>query len=169
MYHKALAVWRLSGDYEGQEAIFAASQAGSSGQTGAGDARGSEILGQLGRGTNQAASRLLPTVLVPTSDPELDDLVAALQGGRQVAFTQIPDAKGRYRRSFFTFAAVLRTKSAGDYYVLLYSAHRGALTCALDHIDDLLLTADLLENIGQYELAFRTARRAPPTPRLPCG
>jgi tetratricopeptide (TPR) repeat protein len=54
---------------------------------------------------------------------------------------------------------VLRNESAGDYYVLLYS--RIARYLRPDHIDDLLLTADLLENIGQYELAIEELQDVP--------
>ena len=156
MYHKALALASV-GDYEGAEAIFAANQSGSAGQTRRGVIARVEILGQLGR--NEQALALLTDSFGANSDPELDDLVAALQGDGQVAFTQIPDAKAGIAEVFFTFAAVLRNESAGDYYVLLYS--RIARYLRPDHIDDLLLTADLLENIGQYELAIQELQDVP--------
>ncbi|BDY16766.1 MAG: hypothetical protein CMN13_03730 [Roseobacter sp.] len=156
LYHKALALASV-GDYEGAEAIFASNQAGSAGQTRRGVIARAEILGQLGR--NEQALALLTDSFGASSDPELDGLVAALQGEGQVAFTQIPDAKAGIAEVFFTFAAVLRNESAGDYYVLLYS--RIARYLRPDHIDDLLLTADLLENIGQYELAIEELQDVP--------
>ena len=92
-------------------------------------------------------------------DPELETLMNALKGDEPVSFGQVPDAKAGIAEVFFTFASVLRNESAGDHYVLLYS--RIARYLRPDHIDDLLLTADLLENIGQYDLAMQELQAVP--------
>ena len=156
LYHKALALASV-GDFEGAEAIFGSNMAGSAGQTRRGVIARAEILGQLGR-KDQALS-LLAASFGDSMDPELETLMNALNGDAPVSFGQVPDAKAGIAEVFFTFAAVLRNESAGDHYVLLYS--RIARYLRPDHIDDLLLTADLLENIGQYDLAMQELQAVP--------
>lgn len=156
MYHKALALASV-GDFEGSEAIFASNLAGSAGQTRRGVIARAEILGQLGR--NDQALALIRGSFGGSLDPELEALIQALEAGAPVKFSHIPDAKAGISEVFFTFAAVLRSESAGDYYVLLYA--RIARFLKPDHIDALLLTADLLENLGQYDLAIEELANVP--------
>ena len=156
LYHKALALASV-GDFEGADAIFGSNMAGSAGQTRRGVIARVEILGQLGR-KDQALS-LLAASFGDIMDPELETLMNALKGDEPVSFGQVPDAKAGIAEVFFTFASVLRNESAGDHYVLLYS--RIARYLRPDHIDDLLLTADLLENIGQYDLAMQELQAVP--------
>ncbi|MEH6391623.1 MAG: tetratricopeptide repeat protein [Sulfitobacter sp.] len=156
LYHKALALASV-GDFEGADAIFGSNMAGSAGQTRRGVIARVEILGQLGR-KDQALS-LLAASFGDSMDPELETLMNALKGDEPVSFGQVPDAKAGIAEVFFTFASVLRNESAGDHYVLLYS--RIARYLRPDHIDDLLLTADLLENIGQYDLAMQELQAVP--------
>jgi len=156
LYHKALALASV-GDYEGAEAIFAENLAGSAAQTRRGVIARAEILGQLDRKAD--ALSLITASFGDTTDPELDALVTALQGDGPVSFTHIQNAKAGIAEVFFTFAAVLRNESAGDYYVLLYA--RVARFLRPDHIDALLLTADLLESLGQYDLAIKELQAVP--------
>ncbi|MBA96326.1 tetratricopeptide repeat protein [Sulfitobacter sp.] len=156
LYHKALALASV-GDFEGADAIFGSNMAGSAGQTRRGVIARAEILGQLGR-KDQALS-LLAASFGDSMDPELETLMNVLKGDEPVSFGQVPDAKAGIAEVFFTFASVLRNESAGDHYVLLYS--RIARYLRPDHIDDLLLTADLLENIGQYDLAMQELQAVP--------
>ncbi len=156
LYHKALALASV-GDFEGADAIFGSNMAGSAGQTRRGVIARVEILGQLGR-KDQALS-LLAASFGDSMDPELETLMNVLKGDEPVSFGQVPDAKAGIAEVFFTFASVLRNESAGDHYVLLYS--RIARYLRPDHIDDLLLTADLLENIGQYDLAMQELQAVP--------
>ncbi len=156
LYHKALALASV-GDFEGADAIFGSNMAGSAGQTRRGVIARAEILGQLGR-KDQALS-VLAASFGDSMDPELETLMNVLKGDEPVSFGQVPDAKAGIAEVFFTFASVLRNESAGDHYVLLYS--RIARYLRPDHIDDLLLTADLLENIGQYDLAMQELQAVP--------
>ena len=95
---------------------------------------------------------LIETSFGTATDPELDGLIAALKDEKPVPFTHVPDPLAGMAEVFFTFAAVLKSENAGDYYVLLYA--RVARYLRPDHLDALLLTADLLENLGQYKLAI---------------
>ena len=156
MYHKALALASV-GDFEGAEAIFASNAVGSAGQTRRGVIARAEILGQLNR--NDQALALLKSSFGEATDPELEALVVALEGEDPIRFTQTPDAKAGISEVFFTFAFVLRSESAGDYYVLLYAQIARYLNP--DHIDTLLLTADLLETLGQFDLAIAELATVP--------
>lgn len=148
-YHKALALASV-GDYESAEEIFGEGLVGSAGQTRRGVMAHAEILAQLGR--YDAALTLIRTSFGAGTDPELDMLIAALEAEEPVPFTHVPDPLAGMAEVFFTFAAVLKSENAGDYYVLLYS--RVARYLRPDHMDALLLTAELLENLGQYQLAI---------------
>lgn len=77
------------------------------------------------------------------------------------------DAKSSIAEVFFDFATALREKSAADDGVLHYA--RIARFLRPNHIDALLLTADLLKNLGQYDLAIQELQDVPAdNPRLSC-
>ncbi|MEP5727862.1 MAG: tetratricopeptide repeat protein [Sulfitobacter sp.] len=149
MYHKALALASV-GDFEGAEAIFGQAAAGTAGQTRRGVMAHAEVLAQLGR--YEDALAVLRASFGAATDVELDLMIASLEAGQAVPFTHVRDATTGIAEVFFTFAAVLRAEDAGDYYVLLYS--RIARHLRPDHVDALLLTAGLLENLRQNQLAI---------------
>ena len=156
MYHKALALASV-GDFEGSEAIFGDAGAGSAGQTRRGVMAHAEVLAQLDRFDD--AVILLRTSFGDATDPELDRMIAALEAKEKIPFSHVRDARAGIAEVFFTFAAVLKSEDAGDYYVLLYS--RTARYLRPDHIDALLLTAGLLENLGQSALAIDEYKNVP--------
>ncbi len=156
LYHKALALASV-GDFEGAEAIFGDAGAGAAGQTRRGVMAHAEVLAQLNR--YKDALTVLRTSFAGTTDPELDQMIAALEAKEDIPFTHVRDAQTGIAEVFFTFAAVLKSESAGDYYVLLYS--RIARYLRPDHVDALLLTAGLLENLGQNQLAIEEYRDVP--------
>jgi tetratricopeptide (TPR) repeat protein len=156
MYHKALALASV-GDFESAEAIFGAQSAGAAGQTRRGVMAHAEILAQLDRRAD--AIQVIEANFGGNTDPELDVLLTALKGDGEVPFTHVRDAKTGIAEVFFTFAAVLKSEDAGDYYVLLYT--RLARYLRPDHVDALLLTADLLEGLGQQDLAIQEYKDVP--------
>ncbi len=156
MYHKALALASV-GDYEGAEAIFGTEGAGAAGQTRRGVLAHAEILAQLDR--RDDAVLVLRTAFGDSSDPEIDQMIAALESGAEVPYSLARDAKAGIAEVFYTFAAVLKSESAGDYFVVLYA--RIARYLAPDNVDALLLTADLLENLGQFDLAIEVFKSMP--------
>ncbi|MEM7520886.1 MAG: tetratricopeptide repeat protein [Pseudomonadota bacterium] len=155
-YHRALALASV-GDYEGAEAIFATAAAGAAGQTRRGVMAHAEVLAQLER--HEDALTVLQASFGDATDPELDRMIARLEAKEAVAFTHAPDAKAGIAEIYFTFAAVLNAEDAGDYYVLLYA--RAARYLRPDHIDALLLTAELLEDLGQNDLASLEYKQVP--------
>lgn len=158
MYHKALALASV-GDFEGAEAIFASDAAGAVGQTRRGAIAHAEILAQLGRFAD--ATNVMTSNFPDGPEPERDQLLAKYASGETGAFDFVSGAKDGIAEVFFTFAAVLRSEAAGDYYVLLYA--RIARYLRADHADALLLTAGLLENLGQSDLAIEEFKSLPAT------
>ena len=156
MYHKASALASV-GDYEGAEAIFGAEDTGAANQTRRGVMARIEVLAQLDR--REDALALLRDSFGDATDPELDQVIAALEGDGPVPFTHVRDAKEGMAEVFFTFAAVLKNEAAADYYVLLFS--RIARYLRPDHIDALLLSAGLLESLEQYDLAIDEYKSIP--------
>ena len=156
LYHKALALASV-GDYEGAEEIFASEAAGAAGQTRRGVMAHAEVLAQLDR--HEDALTVLSTSFGESTDPELDAMIAALQAKETIPFTHVNNAVDGVAEVFFTFAAVLKSEAAGDYYVLLYT--RIARYLRPDHIDALLLTAGLLDDLGQNDLAIAEYKEMP--------
>ncbi len=149
MYHKALALASV-GDFESAEEIFASDGAGAAGQTRRGTIAHAEVLAQLGKFDDAVV--LMQTAFADGTDPELDMLIAKYQSGEVGPFDHVRGAKDGIAEVFFTFAAVLLSEGAGDYYVLLYARIAGFLRP--DEVDVVLLTAELLESVGQFDLAI---------------
>lgn len=152
-YHKALA-YATVGNYAAAEALFDQDAPGAAARTRRGVIARVEILSQLDR--NADAVQVIALTFNGSTDPELDTMIAKLEAGDKLPFTQAPTARAGLAEVFYTFAALLRAEQAGDYYTLLYA--RIARYLRPDHIDALLLTADLLEGLGQYELAIAEYR-----------
>lgn len=156
MYHKALALASI-GDFEGAEAIFGSAGAGAAGQTRRGVIAHTQVLAKLGR--HDEGLTVLRASFGDATDPELDLIIASLEAKEDIPFTHVTDARAGIAEVFFTFSAVLKSEAAGDYYVLLYT--RIARYLRPDHIDALLLTAGLLESLGQFDLAIAVYRDVP--------
>ncbi|MBB3993221.1 tetratricopeptide (TPR) repeat protein [Sulfitobacter undariae] len=152
-YHKALAYATL-GDYAAAEALFAKGAPGGAARTRRGVVARVEILSQLGR--NDDAIKLMEQTFNGASDLELDILISKLKADETLPFTLAPTARAGLAEVFFTFAALLRSEQAGDYYTLLYA--RVARYLRPDHMDALLMTAALLEGLGQNKLAIAEYR-----------
>ncbi|WP_299412686.1 tetratricopeptide repeat protein [uncultured Sulfitobacter sp.] len=156
MFHKALALATV-GRYDDAEAVFGADGPGAAARTRRGVLARTEILSQLGR--NDDAVQMIGDVFNGATDPELDVLIERLKAGETLPFTHAPTARAGLAEVFYTFAALLRGERASDYYTLLYA--RVARHLRSDHVDALLLTADLLEDLGQYKLAIQEFRAVP--------
>lgn len=153
-YHKALAL-AMVGDLEGADALLG-------GADGEGSTRLSrravlahaEILGRLERWEDALA--LLETAF--GADPE--PAVARLRGGLQARDLPPLDLIATPREGlaevFHSVAGVLNGET-GDAFVLMYS--RAAELLAPDHADAILLSAALLERMGQHDLASETYAR----------
>ncbi|WP_299692287.1 tetratricopeptide repeat protein [uncultured Tateyamaria sp.] len=147
MYHKAMALASV-GDFEAAEAVFAGDGTGPLQETRRGAMARAEILSQLGR--NEDALAAIEQAFGASRDPELRILVDALEAGDTVPFTHITSARDGAAEVFYSVAGALRSEAGAD-YTLLYG--RVARHLRPDHVDALLLNAELLDSLGQYELA----------------
>lgn len=147
LYHKALALASV-GDFEGSAEIFA----GESGTTIRLTRRGliayTEVLSQLER--NADAIEMITTVYGSNLDPYLEDLLARLQADETIPFTTVRGPADGMAEVYYSIASALAGE-AQESYTLLYG--RMAMLLRPDHIDALLMTAELLEDLERYDLA----------------
>lgn len=155
LYHKALALASV-GDFEGAEAIFGADTSGTAVQTRRAVLARVEVLSQLDRDAD--ALELLQRVFSGATDPEIEQVIVALNGDAPVPFRHINSARDGFAEVFYSVAAALRSEAGPD-YTILYS--QVALTLRPDHVDALLLTADLFETLEQYNQAIAVFKRVP--------
>ncbi len=155
LYHKALALASV-GDFEGAEAIFADESSGLSIMSrGAAIAR-AQILSQLER--NDDALAFLENAFGARLDPGLQAVADQLKTGEQLPFSQVTSIRDGMAEVFFSIGQALNGEAADD-YVLVYA--RTANYLRPDHVDSLLLSAQLLDALGQYDLAVATYKKIP--------
>ncbi len=155
LYHKALALASV-GDFEGAEAIFADEESGLSVMSrGAAIAR-AQILSQLER--NDDALEFLSSAFGERLDPGLQSVSDRLSEGEQLPFVQVTSVSDGIAEVFYSIGQALNGETADD-YALIYA--RTANYLRPDQIDALLLSAQLLDALGQYELAVATYKKIP--------
>lgn len=154
-YHKALALASV-GDFEGADAIFANGEENGLQRTRRGVMAEVEVLSQLDR--NEDALALLEEIFGGDLDPELRQMQADLQAGEQLPFTHVLSAQDGIAEVYYTIGSALQNEANAD-YTLLYA--RIAESLRSDHIEAILLTAELLEILDQYELASQSYKRVP--------
>ncbi|MEO9518354.1 MAG: tetratricopeptide repeat protein [Paracoccaceae bacterium] len=155
MYHKALAL-AMTSDLEGSAALFESRGDGTMVITRRAAMARAEILSQLGR--NDDALISLQESFGLSRDPELTVVYERLEQGETLPLTYITNAREGLAEVFFTLAGALRN-DAGAEYTLLYS--RMARYLRPDHVDALLLNAELLEELGQFDLAVEAYNDVP--------
>lgn len=155
MYHKALALASV-GDFEGAEAIYADEESGLAVMSrGAAVAR-AQILSQLER--NDDALAFLTESFGTRLDPGLEDVAERLNAEEQLPFDQVASVSDGIAEVFFSIGQALRGETSDD-YALVYV--RTATFLRPEHIDSLLLSAQLLDALGQYDLAVDTYKQIP--------
>ncbi len=155
LYHRALAL-SMVGDYEAAEALYTGDSDGPIQMTRRGAMARLEVLSQLGR--HDYALALLGKLFGNDLDPALADMKAELQAGEVLDFTHVRKASDGVAEIFYSVAAALKGEASYD-YTLLYS--RTAEYLRHDHIDALLLSAELLEDLERPALAVEAYRRVP--------
>ena len=155
MYHKALALASV-GDFESSAAILEDAGTGGMQLTRRGIMAHVEVLSQLDR--NEDALTLIETAFGAELDPGLSRMRAALETGEAIPFTHIRGARDGLAEVFYTLAAALANE-ANDEFTLLYT--RIAEHLRPEHIDAILLTASLLDDMGQSELAVKAYAEVP--------
>ncbi len=155
LYHKAMALASI-GDFEGAEAILADNDGTVARFSRRAALARTEILSQLDR--NADAIQFLDDVFVAGSDPTIEAYLRQLAAGETLPFTHVRSAQDGMAEIFFTVSAALNSEASAD-YVLLYA--RLASFLRPDHVDAILLSADLLDNLQQYDLAVEAYRLVP--------
>ncbi|AAV93635.1 TPR domain protein [Ruegeria pomeroyi DSS-3] len=154
-YHKAMALASV-GDFEGAEALFAADDGALTTISRRAALARAEILSQLDR--NDQALEMLADVFSGGFDPALSDIADRLVAGETLPFSLVRSVRDGLAEVFFTIGAALNGEASDD-FTLVYI--RSAVHLRPDHIDALLMTAGLLESLGQYDLAVATYKQIP--------
>jgi tetratricopeptide (TPR) repeat protein len=153
LYHKAMALASV-GDFESADAIFADGSAGGLARTRRGALAWAEIMSQLGR--NEDALEMLEGAFGTGADPEVQAMRTRLTADEQTPFSYVTSVQDGMAEVFYSVAAALSNETGED-YTLLYS--RVAEYLRPDHVDATLLSATLLDELGQYDLAIETYKR----------
>ena len=154
-YHKALALASV-GDFESAAAILENAGTGGMQLTRRGVMTHVEVLSQLGRIPD--ALTLIETAFGPDIDPGLQQMKTALEAGDALPFTHVQGARDGLAEVFYTLAAALANE-ANDEFTLLYT--RIAEYLRPDHVDAVLLSAGLLDELGQSDLAVKAYAQVP--------
>lgn len=156
IYHKALALASV-GDFEAADKIFSGASDGPMQRTRRGMFAWAQILSQLEQ--NDRAVALIDDIFGLDIDPEIGDLRTRLAAGESVSFTMINSAQDGIAEVFYAIGRALQPDTGGD-YVLFYS--RIAESLNPNHIEAMIMSAELLDGLGRYELATDAYRRVPP-------
>ncbi len=156
LYHKALAL-ASAGDFEGAAHILS----GDAGMVLRLPRRGvvayAEVLSQLER-NGDALDLIEQSRNSALSDPYLENLRARLEAGETIPFNSVRGARDGLAEVYHSIASALRQEPQRS-YTLLYARMAAALRP--DHIDALLLTAELLEQLDQHDLATEVYDKVP--------
>ena len=155
LYHKALALASV-GDFEGAQKIFSGDDKGPLPVTVAGVLAHVQVLSQLER--NEDALDLMKQVFGDEADPRIAKLRADLEAGKQLVFSTITSPSEGLAEVFYSVANALKGET-DDGYTLVYT--RMAEHLNPGHIDALLMSAGLLEQLEQYDLATQAYNRVP--------
>ncbi|MBL9050366.1 MAG: tetratricopeptide repeat protein [Tabrizicola sp.] len=149
-YHKALALASV-GDFEGADEILSGRAAGPIYVMRRGVFAHAQILSQLER--NADALALLERSFGTAADPMVDAVRRRLEAGEPIPFETVKTARDGIAEVFFSISTALNGE-ADPVYTLLHLRVAGFLRP--DHSDALLLTAEVLQELGQHELAADT-------------
>ena len=147
LYHKALAL-AVSGDFEGADRLLSSPVAQGAMQLRRAVIARAQILSQLER--NPEAVALIDRTFGPRPDATIADLRRRLLAGEPMAFDAARNATDGLAEVFFTLATALND-TTDQAFVLLYA--RSAAILRPDHVDAILMSADILQALDQYDLA----------------
>ncbi|WP_339644124.1 tetratricopeptide repeat protein [Jannaschia helgolandensis] len=145
--HKAYALASV-GDYEGADDILSGRAYGALNATTRGVAAHAQILVQLDQ--RDAAAELLQKANDATSSALLRDLEARITAGETIAYDIVATPLQGMAEAYFVFAALLASDSSTTFTLI---NARAAISLRPDHVEALVMTAELLENQNQHKLA----------------
>jgi tetratricopeptide (TPR) repeat protein len=154
-YHKALAL-AVVGDFAAADKILQGDEKGNLRLNRGSLIAHAQILSQLDR--REDALKVLNDALRSSPDEELTSLRDAIESGKTVDYTFITDARAGAAEVFFTLASVL-SREESDRFSLVYS--RLASYLSPDHTEALLLSAGILRDQGQFDLANKAYAKVP--------
>jgi tetratricopeptide (TPR) repeat protein len=155
VYHKALALASV-GDFESADKIFSGETDGPMQTTRRSVIAWTEVLSQLER--NDDAIKVLDDTFGTAPDPQIADLRARLEAGERLDLDRIETPRQGIGEVFLSLGMALLQDTSAD-YVLLYS--RMAEYLDPEDVDALIMTGELLEQLGRYELATQAYQRVP--------
>lgn len=155
LYHKALALASV-GDFETAEEIFSGGGNAPLQRTRRGVVAWAQILSQLER--NEEALKIIDETFGSNQDPEITALREKLNRNEAVPFSLIKNAQDGVAEVFYSIGQAILSES-GEQFTLLYA--RTAEYLSPDHVDSILMSAELLETLGRYELATEVYKRVP--------
>ncbi|MGC9448811.1 tetratricopeptide repeat protein [Cereibacter sphaeroides] len=156
LYHKALAL-AAAGDFEGADEILSGRDGNALRVMRRGSIAHAQILSQLDR--NADAVAMLEESFGTDADAGIDALKERLAAGETLPYDVARNATDGMAEIFFTLAGAL-SGEVDDGSTLLYA--RTATHLRPDHTEALLLSAQILDNQGQHQLASETYARIPP-------
>ncbi|MDZ7904556.1 MAG: tetratricopeptide repeat protein [Cypionkella sp.] len=159
LYHKAIAL-ALAGNFDGAAAALGAPEAEPLRRSRRGAVLYAEILSQIGKGAEAAA--ILRQGLGASEDRLIAARLAQLTSGQALPISGFVDASSGLAEAFYSVASALGAQT-DPAYRLLHA--RIASVLRPDDGEAQLLTAQVLETLGQNDLAAQTyARVAPDDP-----
>jgi tetratricopeptide (TPR) repeat protein len=150
LYHRALAL-ALAGDYEAADAILSSRQGETLNLSRRGVVARVEVLSQLEK--NDEARSVLAEAFGADLDPALADMDARLAAGETLPLTVVTSATDGFAEILYGVAAALN-RDTPQTFVLAFS--RAAEALRPGHVDALLLSASVLEELHRYDLAIDT-------------
>ena len=144
------------GDWEGADEVFSGRAFGPLEATPRGIAAHAQVLVQLER--RDAALDLLGQAVDISSNPVLQDLMARIEAGEDVAYDIVATPVDGMAESFFILAAILAQDSSATFTLL---NARAATVLRPGHVDALVLVAELFESQGEYDLANEALTAVP--------
>jgi tetratricopeptide (TPR) repeat protein len=155
LFHKALAL-ALAGDYEAADAILSSRQGETLNLNRRGVIARVEVLSLLEK--NDEARQALAEAFGPELDPALADLDARLAAGETLPLTVVSNAADGIAEVFYGVAVALNSDTPPT-FVLAFT--RAAESLRPGHVDALLLSANLLEQLNRYDMAIATYDQIP--------
>lgn len=155
VYHKALALAHV-GDMEGASELLTGEVDGPVSLTRRGIVAHISILSQLGM--YDEALALAESMFGANPEGDVARVMAELSEDRAVPFTTVQSARDGMAETYLLLASALLGEQ-GDWLPLVYA--RLALALRPDHPDAILLVGELLEQVGQYDLAQQVYDKMP--------
>lgn len=153
-YHKALALAQV-GDLEAAEELFSSQDGATSLLTRGGTLAHAQVLSQLGR--FDEGIELLSTA-IGAEDLTVQRYASEFSQGTPIPYDVVSTPREGYAETFHSVSIALNGQAA-DGFTLLYSRIAGYLDPG--NTDSILLTAALLEQLEQFDLATEAYDRVP--------